>query len=274
MTDRLVRPDLQPVVISAPFGNYVQPAGATATLGTYTRLRRPGRLRRVIRTVRYYPRLQAWVNRIGLRNPGIEDLTQRIHAGRIDVADKIVSIHGFADEDWAVLLEKVGTVRPLAVELNMSCPNVGEVTWPDDLFRRALGTGVTVIVKLPPVHWHTMAERAIEAGVRWFHACNTLPVPAGGISGKPLKPISLDVVRDLRARESGLGEHLRIIGGGGITAPADIDDYLDAGADHFAIGTRAMNPLCLVTDAPLRPLIEHADRRLAAARSAAHADGV
>jgi len=68
-------PRLRPLIVSAPFGNYIQPAGCTATLGTFTALRRGGvinRAWRVLLTVRYYRRMKAWVNRIGLRNPGID----------------------------------------------------------------------------------------------------------------------------------------------------------------------------------------------------------
>lgn len=250
---------LKPLLISAPFGNYVQPRGATPTLGTFTAARRPGRVWRVLRTVRYYPRIGAWVNKIGLRNPGIDWLADRVRAGRVDAADKIVSIHGFTADDWWRLLERVREIGPLAVELNLSCPNVGEIDWPEDLFARAIGTGVPVIVKIPPVNYEMAVEQAVAAGARALHCCNTLPVPAGGVSGKPLKPVALACIREVRRT---VPADLRIIGGGGITTIADIDDYAAAGVQHVAIGTKAFNPRCLVSDRALRPLIEHAGRRL------------
>ncbi len=249
-------PPLKPLIISAPFGNYVQPSGATATLGTFTLHRRPGRVWRVLRTVRYYRRLDAWVNRIGLRNPGIDWLVRRVEAGRIDVRDKVVSVHGFDREEWAALLERVERLRPLAVELNLSCPNVGERVHDDDVFDRALGTGVAVIAKLPPVRYEALAEGAVSAGVRAFHCCNTLPVPGGGMSGAPLKPLSLACVSAMRARYAGAG--LLLIGGGGIREPADLEAYAQAGADRFAVGTLTMNPLRLWSQGPLRPLIDRA----------------
>ncbi len=247
---------LLPLVISAPFGNYIQPKGATPTLGTFTLHRRPGRLWRILKTVRYKRRQRAWVNKIGLRNPGIDWLAGRVKRGRCDVSDKIVSIHGFDSEQWFALLEKVALIRPMAVELNMSCPNVGEIDWPAELFARAVGTGVPVIVKLPPVNYQQMVEQAVSAGVRAFHCCNTLPVPEGGMSGQPLKPKSLACIRDLRSRSWG-GE-LTIIGGGGIYEVSDIDDYVEAGADHVALGTKTMNPVYLVSHRGLRPFIAHA----------------
>jgi len=85
-------PGLKPLVVSAPFGNYIQPDGCTATLGTFTAASRPGRLWRILKTVRYYPRLRAWVNKIGLRNPGIGWVENKVAAGKLDLSDKLVSV--------------------------------------------------------------------------------------------------------------------------------------------------------------------------------------
>jgi len=259
------------MVISAPFGNYVQPAGATATLGTFTLHRRPGRLWRIFRTLRYIRRLKAWVNRIGLRNPGVGWLGEQVAAGRIAVDGKIVSIHGFDPDEWMALLERVSALGPRAIELNMSCPNVGEIAWPPELFEAAARCGRPVIVKLPPVHHEPMIEQALAAGLGAFHCCNTLPVPAGGLSGPPLKPLSIDCLRRLRGRPG--GARLTLVGGGGIRTPADIDDYVAAGADHVALGTRAMDPRLLFTGRPIAPLIARARERLGAGRPGAPPPG-
>jgi len=234
---------LKPLVISAPFGNYIQPRCATATLGTYTAAARAGRLWRIIRTVRYYPRLGAWVNKIGLRNPGIDHLRRAVKSGKVRAEDKLLSIHGFSPEDWWVLLDRASEIGPMGLELNISCPNVGEMSWPPDLFRRATETGLPVIVKVPPVRYEQIVDNALEAGVRWLHCCNTLPVPAGGMSGRPLLPISLRVVGEIRrtAQERGVDD-LRIIGGGGVRGPVDAIAYRNAGADLVAVGTLVFGP--------------------------------
>jgi len=257
---------LAPLIISAPFGNYVQPRGCTPTLGTFTSERRPGRLLQIIRTVRYSPSLGAWVNKIGLRNPGIDWLAARSRDGRTSVADKLISIHGFNDQQWDRLLGVAADLSPLGIELNMSCPNVGHVNWPAWLFQRAVeratAAGLLVIVKIPPVNYRQMVEQALGAGVRHLHCCNTIPVPAGGVSGKPLKPVALQCIRDVRSIAASMNfKDLRIIGGGGITVPADIDDYSGAGANQFAIGTKCFNPRVLFGDGVLRPLIERAGQR-------------
>ncbi len=253
-------PKLKPSVISAPFGNYILPEGATATLGTFTALARGGRVWRILKTVRYYPRLRAWVNKIGLRNPGIQWVLDKHAAGKLDLSDKLISIHGFNAADWTLLLKACQTLQPLGIELNMSCPNVGEINWPEGLFAEAVATGVPVVVKLPPVCYEEMAEQAVQAGVRSFHCCNTLPVQAGGMSGQPLKPVALQCLRDLKSRDWA-GDVL-FLGGGGIYKPSNIDEYVAAGADAVAIGTKAMNPWLLVSHGPLKPLIEHAAKVL------------
>ena len=245
------------LIISAPFGNYIQPDGATPTLGTFTLHRRRGRVQRIIRTVRWYPRIGAWVNKIGLRNPGIEWLAERAKAGRVDLSDKIVSIHGFEDDEWARLLDTLVPLSPMAIELNISCPNVGHISWPTDLFSRSMsmsGEGTTVIVKIPPVRYHRIIDDAAAAGVRTFHCCNTLPVPAGGLSGKPLLPVSLECIAEIRGRLGDAWSEYTIIGGGGITGEADIRAYAEAGASHVAIATKAFNPWYLVQDGALQRL--------------------
>ena len=250
---------LRPLVISAPFGNYLHPARTTPTIGTFTALRRGGRpaaFGRAVLTVRYYRRMQAWVNRIGLRNPGIDSVVpQPAHGPR--VADSILSVHGFSDDEWWYLLDRADHLRPLALELNISCPNVGGVSWPDELFTRAVATGLTVIVKIPPIRYTEMADAAVSAGVPWIHATNTLPVAKGGMSGAPLRPLALDCVARLRHR---YGTSVNIIGGGGIRSAADVAEFAAAGADRFAVGSYAMRPGALSSDRWVAGIREAAER--------------
>lgn len=267
---------IEPLVISAPFGNYIQPEGATAKLGTFTAARRGGvfaGVQRVLKTVRYYPRMRAWVSRVGLRNPGIDWLVERVRSGRIDVADKIVSVRGFDNRDWYTLLDRIAELRPLAVELNMSGldaghPGAGQIDWPFDLFARAQKTGAGVVVKVPPINYEMMVEQAITAGITHLHCCHTLPVEGGGMSGAPLKPLSLACIRELRQRS--YGQSLSLIGGGGIYGRADMDDYARSSADRVAIATRLFHPKYWFSHAPLSPLIEHAHTLFAHSRHSGH----
>ena len=235
---------MHPIVISAPFGNYLNVEGVTSTVGTYTVRNRAGFLRwrlfwRMLYTLRPMFRVKGWVNRLGLPNPGLEFLRSK---GPAFLEGKLLSVHGFDEAEWDTLLEFVRTGCPptmAGVELNVSCPNVGHLSVPATLFDKAMATGARVVVKLPPVNWWPTFQAAYAAGVRTFHCCNTLPSPAGGISGKPLKPVALDVIQ--RIRDSGLAG-IVIIGGGGITTEADIADYRRAGADHFGVGTVLFKP--------------------------------
>jgi dihydroorotate dehydrogenase len=225
------------LVISAPFGNHLHFPFATPTLGTFTLRPRGGLLRRlwrVLATVRYYPSLGAWRNRLGLPNPGIDAFNPDY-----TLADKIVSVKGFDAAEWRLLAERVDRLAPLALEMNASCPNCpGE-----DRTDYALAFGrvedvcrhTPVIVKLPPVGYEPLVRLALDAGIDSFHCCNTLPVPGGGLSGKPLQPLSLRCVADVRT--------LRwLVGGGGVTGVEDARRFLDAGATTVAVASTLFLP--------------------------------
>ena len=258
-------PEIKPLIISAPFGNYIQPDGVTPTLGTFTAADRGGRpaaIWRSILTVRYYRRMKAWVNKIGLRNPGIDWLVRRVGAGQVDVSGALVSIHGFEEDDWWALLDKTAPLKPAGIELNMSCPNVGHIAWPETLFERAAATGVPIVVKIPPIRYEAMVQQARDAGLRCFHCCNTLPNPGGGMSGKPLMGVSLQVISQLLKRDDAADLHL--IGGGGIYAPEDVDAYADLGVKHVAIGTKVFHPKYIFGHGGIREIQQRAQTRLVA----------
>jgi len=230
---------LQKLIISAPFGNYVSHPAATPTVGTYTLRFRAGplvRLWRAARTIRYYRRAGAWINRLGLPNPGVDSLRGA------DLSGKVLSVHGLAHSEWALLAEAAALLRPSALELNLSCPNVDAVAIADAV--RAYessreGFAGPIIAKLSPVRWMDFAVPLFAAGARHFHLCNTIPTPGGGVSGKPLKPFALWAVADVKARWGGA---VKVIGGGGVTGPDDARDYLAAGADRVAVGSLCFHP--------------------------------
>lgn len=230
---------MQRIIVSAPFGNYLRFAGTTCTVGTYTMQPRGGvlrRLARVVGTVRYNRRSQAWINRLGLPNPGI-------HSVQGPLPGAILSIHGFDAMEWSDLAMLAVKLEPEAVELNLSCPNVGEQAAMLENAVSAIGYllawQVPAIAKLPPVRWMDMGEPLYDAGVRHFHLCNTLPTPGGGLSGKPLMQYSLWAIDDFRRT---FGRAVTLIGGGGATCVDDVRAYRAAGADHVAVGSMLMNP--------------------------------
>ena len=231
---------LQDIVISAPFGNWLNFEGATSTLGTFTLNYRGGfwyRLWRCLRTLRYNRRSQAWINKLGLPNPGIASLDKSK-----DYINKVISIHGFNFSEWDELAKRASELSPLAVELNLSCPNVGHKHNIGDVLsaiEHLLSTNIMVIAKIPPVRWMDLVNPLYDVGVTTFHACNTIPTPGGGLSGKPLKHYSLWAVEEIKQK---FGEKAYIIGGGGVSSIDDVNDYKKAGADAVAIGSMLLNP--------------------------------
>lgn len=227
------------LVISAPFGNHDLFAyeGAIRTRGTFTLDRRGGRLWRLWRiawTLRYHRALKAWTNKLGLPNPGIDE-------SPFDL-DAYGSIHGFNLYDWDLMLLKAYN-RYKRVELNLSCPNVHQqemktLVTVGGTYVERLGVDY-IIAKLSPVYTMELGEQLYDVGVRHFHLCNTFPVPCGGMSGKPLKQLSLRAVELFRNK----WPDVHLIGGGGVTGIADARDYLSAGANDVAIATMLLNPM-------------------------------
>lgn len=230
---------LNPMIVSAPFGNYFSYPypGATSTLGTFTWHYRGGPIKRLWRcllTLRYVRKAGGWVNRLGLPNPGIDAL--RGH--RID---QIISIHGFTSDEWESLAVRAAKGHSaMAVEFNLSCPNVGATHVAANVKTAIERIGPhRCIAKLPPVRWMALAEPLYDMGVRHFHCCNTIPTPHGGLSGKTLKQYSLWATEEISQK----WYDAVVIGGGGVTCLQDVNDYLAAGAKHVAIGSMLLNPL-------------------------------
>lgn len=187
-----------------------------------------------------------WVNRLGLPNPGIDSVSN------IELKGKIVSLHGFFQDDWKELLKalyRAGMHKdviemPIAIELNFSCPNVGMVRV-DQAVQAAkaacgiLGKHCLVIAKLPPIKWMYYAIPLYDVGISCFHLCNTMQTPSGGLSGKVLKQYSLWAVDEVKQF---WGKGVTVLGGGGVTDWEDAFDYYSAGADHVVISSMLLNP--------------------------------
>ena len=58
--------------INPPFSNYLNLPNTISIKGSYTLERRDGLLSQIFKTLRYSLEYGGWVNKIGLRNPGID----------------------------------------------------------------------------------------------------------------------------------------------------------------------------------------------------------
>tara|TARA_B100000963_G_scaffold346683_1_gene352165 strand:- start:2158 stop:2862 length:705 start_codon:yes stop_codon:yes gene_type:complete len=220
--------------ISAPFGNYLQYAtfvkNATCVTGTFTLKPRPGRLKQILKTLRYVPTEAGWTwrNQLGLRNPGI-------FVGIENTApNSVMSISSLEPNDWRILYEIVP--KNMNIELNISCPNVD--AHPNLTKSFAKDKRKWCIVKVPPTITNKQLDRIVKLGYTQIHASNTLPTQKGGLSGKIVAPYTMGIISFLKANYP----HVEVIAGGGVTDKLSAQRYIDAGADHISLGTVNFTP--------------------------------
>jgi dihydroorotate dehydrogenase (NAD+) catalytic subunit len=199
------------------------------------------------------------VNSIGLANPGLARFCSE-HLPRL--ADLgvpvIVSVGGRSPAEYATAVAGVGA-HPcvVAVELNVSCPNVetGCISiGTDPLETRSLvercraETDLPVLAKLSPSvsDVAAIATAAAEGGAHGLVLINTVRGIAidrdrlrpllggggGGLSGPAVKPVGLHAVYHARAATG-----LPIVGMGGVATAQDCVEFVAAGATMVGIGT-------------------------------------
>jgi len=201
------------------------------------------------------------LNSIGLENPGITAFAQHAHPEVIQLPlRKILSLAAASQDEMAELVERADTLPGYdAIELNLSCPNVGgnitgaDAGAVDQFVRAAVGaSSLPVLVKLPGDSGNLLrsSERALNAGavgltlinsvrglrVDWTTGRPFLSRVYGGLSGPAILPISLARVFEVR---SAFPDAV-IIGTGGIFDLGSALEMLMAGADLVGIGFALM----------------------------------
>ncbi|WP_297528103.1 dihydroorotate dehydrogenase [Thiohalobacter sp.] len=210
---------------------------------------------------RVYETPAGMLNAIGLQNPGVDAVVERI-LPTLDFSETrfIANVSGSTVEEYVRVTERFEDSPIDAIEINISCPNVkeGGVAFGNDpdMSARVVeacrkATRKPLITKLSPNQTDIAenARRCIDAGADAFAVINTLmgmaidiesrtPVIGnnqGGLSGPAIKPVALLKVHQVAqvCRPHGIP----IIGQGGVTSAEDALEFLIAGATAVGVGT-------------------------------------
>ena len=220
--------------ISPPFGNYNFLPNTISIKGSFTLHHRPGLIQQIFKTLKFNIEKNGWVNKIGLRNPGIDYAIK--HYKRYNIVS--IAIINASDIDY--IENKI--TKDMNIELNISCPNIDHklVSYGLDSFLNKKRKWC--IIKLSPTTKINKVDYYYNIGFRQFHCCNTIPIKEGGLSGPEIKNYSLPLIKSIKMKYP----DTTIIGGGGIRTMKDIEEYKKAGADHFSVSTLCFSPLGLL----------------------------
>jgi dihydroorotate dehydrogenase (NAD+) catalytic subunit len=245
-------------------------AGHGAELSRYTDLSRLGAV--VVKSLsaepwagnpapRVHETTAGMLNSVGLQNPGVEawladELPELLATG----ARVVASIWGFTVEAYEKAAAMLAEAPPgvIAVEVNLSCPNVESRR---HMFAHSAAATAEVVeatravgdrprwAKLSPnvTDLTEIAVAALDAGAEAVTLINTVmglaidPVTrkarlgnfGGGLSGAAIHPIAVRAVNDVhQARPDAT-----IVGVGGVTRAEDAVELLLAGASAVQVGT-------------------------------------
>lgn len=224
-------------------------------------------------SVLYLPEIHSIINAIGLANPGCFKFSEELENIDPDVR-LIISVFGSSPDEFISVIEcLMMKTKPIAFELNLSCPHAKKLgmavgTDPEvvkEIVEKVKTTfKVPIWVKLTPniSNITKIGEAAVSGGADALVAINTLkallidikakkPILGnirGGLSGKAIKPVGLRAIYDLF---ESFGSEIPLIGLGGISKWEDVVEYLLAGASAVQIGSALHDypsPKALVTN--------------------------
>jgi dihydroorotate dehydrogenase (NAD+) catalytic subunit len=199
------------------------------------------------------------LNSIGIENPGLEGfLTTKVPILRGLPCAAIVSVEGEDVGEFCELVRGVdGSGAAHAIEVNISCPNVGPhgLRYSTDAgMAREVMSAIRPLTRLPLIAKLTpnvtriaeIAEACEECGAEAVSLVNTfvgmavdsstrkpvLGTVLGGLSGPAIKPLALAKVWEVVQAVD-----IPVIGIGGITRPIDAIEFLLLGASAVEVGT-------------------------------------
>jgi dihydroorotate dehydrogenase (NAD+) catalytic subunit len=202
------------------------------------------------------------INAVGLTNPGADEEVKMLLDAKARLAPMgvpvIASIFASSVEQFGQVAAIISQAEPDLIEVNISCPNVGDefgTPFAGSLESAAAvtekvksSTKIPVCIKLAPnvPSIARIALAVVKAGADAITAINTMPgmiIDAqagkpvlsnrlGGISGLALKPVALRCVAEIRQAVD-----VPIIGTGGIMTGVDAAEMLMAGATLVGVGS-------------------------------------
>ena len=210
---------------------------------------------------RVYETPMGMLNAIGLQNPGVDHVVDRI-LPTLDFSETrfFANVCGSTLDDYVEVTRRFDDSPIDAIEINISCPNIKEGgvqfgNYPDMSARVVEAcrkvTRTPLVTKLSPnqTDIRENARRCIEAGSDALAVINTImgmaidvktrrPVIGnvqGGLSGPAIKPIAL--LKVMQVAEVARPHKVPIIGQGGICSAQDALEFLIAGATTVGVGT-------------------------------------
>jgi len=216
------------------------------------------------RTGHHNPTVYSWgqglTNAVGLSNPGVDACVDLLSEMKESLEIPVIA-SCFADtvDNIARVAEKLIEANPVAIELNLSCPNTEsdfglmfaldpEATTRAVTQVKKIAGNTKVFVKLTPdgANLVDVGKAAEAAGADALTATNTLsgmiidirtkrPILTnkfGGLSGPAIKPVSVRAVYNLYKSVK-----IPIIGTGGINTGEDAIEFIMAGATTVGIGS-------------------------------------
>lgn len=232
---------MERMLVDAPFGNGRRVPGTTPILGPFT-LNTGDRHRRRVRpcfSIAGY-RQTLWADQAA----SLGELCNTLATTGKTVQTSLLGLSDWYRHNWDALLGRAAGLAPAGVVIDAT--TMGGYLDTAVLFKRAriAFAGTPVIVRLPPIEYMPLVARAADAGLTGFMCCGPLPVPGGGLHGRPLQEISVravSAVNDyLHAREYAWTS---LIGAGGILCWWDVARYMTEGATHVAVGGLCSIPI-------------------------------
>ena len=217
--------------ISPPFGNYIRIPGSKSIKGSFTLNPRAGLVLQIVKTLRFSFEDNGWINKIGLRNKGLEYGIKNYNHNT-DILS-IAIMNEFEIKPILNMLPKKANI-----ELNVSCPNV-EKELNDNNIKEFLNPQRDwCAIKISPLTTKETIDKYYKLGFRQYHCCNTLPVKNGGLSGPSLIPYVCKQIDTIKTYPN-----TTIVGGGGIQNMETVNKYKKLGATYFSLSSIFFHPI-------------------------------